>query len=168
MAPCYRGCRWVLCQLCSDLIRHVHNLNALTFEETRAGAFVKMILSSAMLYTLYGMASCMVDVLAARSKQRAAQTRSKVDDLVVPLVAEAAKRVLGTIFIIEVLMHLNVDMSAVIATLAVGSLTISFAAQEYIKSFFGILVVVLSKPLEVGDEVEIAGVSGYGMMAPLH
>ena len=47
--------------------------------------------------------------------------RSKVDDMVVPLMTEAAKRVFGIISIIEVLLHLNVDMSAATSTVRVAS-----------------------------------------------
>jgi MscS family membrane protein len=96
-----------------------------------------------------------VDVLSEYLSQRAARTKSRFDDLLVPLVRKSLKTFIiafGLVFIAD---NLNVNITSLIAGLGLGGLAFALAAQDTVKNLFGSLTVILDRPFRVGDWVVV-------------
>ncbi|MCQ2380745.1 MAG: mechanosensitive ion channel family protein [Acidaminococcaceae bacterium] len=52
------------------------------------------------------------------------------------------------------------NLSAVIASLGIGSLALALAAQDSVKNFFGAFIILVEKPFKVGDKISTGGMTG--------
>lgn len=98
-----------------------------------------------------------VDLVAAAAAARAAQTSTKVDDLLVPLLRKTAKvfvTAMGLVFVAETT---GVEVQSLIAGLGLGGLAFALAAQDTVKNLFGSVTVVIDRTFQVGDWVVIGG-----------
>jgi len=98
-----------------------------------------------------------IDVVAHVFARRAAQTVSRFDDLLVPLFRKAAKVVVTAIGIVFIADVVGISPSSLLAGVGLGGLAVALAAQDTVKNFFGSLTVLLDRPFEVGDAVNIGG-----------
>jgi MscS family membrane protein len=101
-----------------------------------------------------------VDVLAAYFALRAADTDTKVDDLLVPLIRKSLKVFIiafGLVFIAD---NLDIDITSLLAGLGLGGLAFALAAQDVVKNLFGSLTVLMDRPFHVGDWVVIGAQEG--------
>lgn len=102
----------------------------------------------------------LVDLFSAHFEAHAAQTASRFDDLLVPMLRKASKIVIlafGALFVAD---NLNVDISSLLAGLGLGGLAFALAAQDTVKNLFGSVTVLVDKPFQVGDFVTIGDVQG--------
>ncbi|PIE17147.1 MAG: hypothetical protein CSA66_06625 [Proteobacteria bacterium] len=98
-----------------------------------------------------------IDVIAHVLAKRADVTEGRFDDLLVPLFRKSAKIVIvaiGVVFIADVM---GISPASLLAGLGLGGLAVALAAQDTVKNFFGSLTVLLDRPFEVGDAVNIGG-----------
>ncbi len=117
---------------------------------------VHFVVAVAFVWTAYRL----VDVLAAVLEDRARQTGSKFDDLLVPLVRKILKVAViafGLLFIAD---SLDLPIGSILAGLGIGGLAVALAAQDAVKNLFGSLVVLLDQPFSVGDFITVGGTSG--------
>ncbi len=101
-----------------------------------------------------------VDVIAARMAFRAAESESKLDDQLVPLVRKALKVVTVIIGGLFVLQNLNVNVSSLLAGLGIGGLAFALAAKDTLANFFGSVMIFIDRPFQVGDWVVIGPAEG--------
>ena len=102
-----------------------------------------------------------VDVFAEFFADKAAQTETKLDDQLVPLLRRALKIstvVIGGVFVLQ---NLNVDVSSLLTGMAVGGLAFSLAAKDTVSNLFGSVTIFVDKPFSVGDQVLIENVEGF-------
>jgi len=102
----------------------------------------------------------LVDLLCAFLESKAAQTVSKTDDILIPLVRKALKvfvTVFGFVFVAE---NLDVEIGSLLAGIGLSGLALALAAQDAIKNLFGSVLVILDRPFEVGDWVVTGNVEG--------
>jgi MscS family membrane protein len=102
----------------------------------------------------------MIDVLTDWLQAKAANTDSKLDDQLVPLLRKTLKVFTAVIGVIFALQNLNVDVGSLLAGLGLGGLAFALAARDTIANFFGSLVVFIDKPFQIGDWVVIGKVEG--------
>ena len=100
------------------------------------------------------------DVFAGVFKQRAAQTDTRMDDQVVPLVARLLKFIVAATALVFVLSNLGIDVGGLIAGLGIGGIAIAFGAQDTVANLFGSVTIFADRPFQVGDWVKIGGVEG--------
>lgn len=117
---------------------------------------IRVMVMGSIVWALYHV----IDVFALRWADIAADTDTKLDDQLVPMVRKLAKIILVMSGILIVLQNLNVNVGAMIATLGVGSLAIAFAAKDMLANFFGSVVVFIDKPFQIGDWVVVDGAEG--------
>ena len=111
-------------------------------------------------YSIVWLAYRLIDVLIDWLDSKAAETETKLDDQLIPLLRKTLKvftAVIGTIFILQ---NFNVDVGSLLAGLGLGGLAFALAAKDTVANFFGSLVIFIDKPFQIGDWVVIGGVEG--------
>lgn len=103
----------------------------------------------------------LVDVADAWLTGLAARTRSRLDDMLVPLVRKTLKITVVVLGVAQIAQTLSdKPLTSIIASLGIGGLAVALAAQETIKNFFGSLVLLGDKPFELGDRVMVDSLDG--------
>lgn len=108
-------------------------------------------------YVIYSL----VDVIDYKLTHLADRTKSRLDDILAPLVGKSIR------FTIFALVALNVvhsvsgkSITTILAGLGVGGLAVALAAQDTVKNFFGSIVILGDKPFEIGDRIIVEGHDG--------
>ena len=118
---------------------------------------LKLAMSVVGVYAAYRL----IDVVMGYISARAARSKSRTDDVLIPLIEKTSKVLvvaLGAVFFVAP--ALGMQVTPLLAGLGVGGLAISFAAKDTIANFFGSLNVVLDRPFQVGDWVKIGNTEG--------
>jgi MscS family membrane protein len=102
----------------------------------------------------------LVDVLGDVAAQRAERTEGRMDDQLVPIIEGAAKLVVALLGIVFVFQNMGVDVGSLVAGLGIGGLAFALAAKDALANVFGSLTIFTDRPFQVGDAVEMGGVSG--------
>ena len=106
------------------------------------------------------MATAVVDLLSDALERRAGLTETKMDDQLVPLVRRSAKVLTWVVGVLFVLQNLNIDVSSLLGSLAIGGLAFSLAAKDTVANLFGSLTIFTDRPFQIGDYVDIGGTEG--------
>lgn len=91
---------------------------------------------------------------------KASKTETKMDDQAIPIVKSILKAFIIVFTILYILKLLEVNVTALIAGVSIGGLALALAAQETVKNFIGSMVVFIDRPFQIGDYVEIEGITG--------
>lgn len=102
----------------------------------------------------------LIDLIAVLAVAKAEQTKTKFDDILVPMIGKAAKIFAVAIGIVYGAQALNLPIVPLLGSLGIGSLAFAFAAKDTIENFFGSVAVILDRPFEVGDWVVIGDTEG--------
>ncbi|MCY3918219.1 MAG: mechanosensitive ion channel family protein [Chloroflexi bacterium] len=101
-----------------------------------------------------------VDIFTAVLRKRAAQTDTKMDDQLVPIIRTSLRvgvLALGGLFVLS---NLGVNVAALFAGVGLLGLGVALAAQDTVKNFFGGVTVFADKPFQIGDWIVVGGVEG--------
>lgn len=101
-----------------------------------------------------------VDIFTAVLRKRAAQTDTKMDDQLVPIIRTSLRvgvLALGGLFVLS---NLGVNVAALFAGVGLLGLGVALAAQDTVKNFFGGVTVFADKPFQIGDWIIVGGVEG--------
>ena len=101
-----------------------------------------------------------VDLVSEALEWKAAKTRTRVDDVLIPLLRKTAKIFIVVVGLIYAAESLNIEIAPLLASLGIGGLAFAFAAKDTIENFFGSVAVLLDRPFHVGDWVVIGNVEG--------
>lgn len=88
-------------------------------------------------------------------KNLAAKTATPLDDELVPLVRRVAKVLVWIIALLIILPIYGVNITALIATLGVGSLAIALAAQDTIANIISGFMIMVDRPFRLGDKIKL-------------
>lgn len=102
-------------------------------------------------------ANRVVDVIGVWLHEKAAATENKYDDILVPLISRTSKFFVFCVGIIFIGNSLTLDMKSIIAGMGIGGFAFAFAAKDAIANLFGSLTILLDKPFQIGDLVNIGG-----------
>ncbi len=116
----------------------------------------KVILGFAGVWSLFRL----TDLLAHVARDRASRTRTRIDDLLIPLVERSLKVFFFAMGVIYIADSFDVEILPLLTGLGIGGLAVAFAAKDTIENFFGSVAVILDRPFEVGDWVMIDGTEG--------
>ena len=83
----------------------------------------------------------------------AAQTETRADDELIPLIRRVFQIVVWVIAAIIVLDHFGIGVSSLVVTLGAGSFAIALAAQETLSNMIAGFVLFVDRPFRVGDRV---------------
>ncbi len=106
------------------------------------------------------IATASVDLAADAMQRRADRTDTKMDDQLVPLLRRSAKMLTWVIGGLFVLQNMQVDVSSLLGSLAIGGLAFSLAAKDTVANVFGSFTIFTDRPFQIGDWVLIDGTEG--------
>ncbi len=90
----------------------------------------------------------------------AEQTESKLDDELVPIVSRLTNIAIISIASVVILDSVGYDVTAIIASLGVGSVAIAYASRKTIADIFGGAHILSTKPFVVDDIVKVGDKAG--------
>ena len=96
------------------------------------------------------------------SREIAPKTETKLDEQMIPLFIRVAQIALVLIALVMLLGHFDVDVSALVATLGVGSLAVALAAKETLEDTLAGFVIMIDRPFRIGDRIEIQDLDTWG------
>ncbi|MGY8768161.1 MAG: mechanosensitive ion channel family protein [Pirellulales bacterium] len=102
----------------------------------------------------------LVDLLSSYLAKKALKTKTRFDDLLVPIVARALKAVLVCVAIISIAEIYDFRITGLIGGLGLGGIAIALAAKDTLNNVFGSFTVMLDRPFEIGDWIITDGVEG--------
>ena len=85
----------------------------------------------------------------------AAKTLTTLDDKLIPLLRKVSKLLVWVLAFLIILPLYGVNISALIATLGVGSLAVALAAQDTIANVISGFMIMVDSPFRVGDEIKL-------------
>lgn len=131
-------------------------VRVLEFQDGELSTFLRggyVVFTVASVFAAYRV----VDVLGAWLLEKAEKTENKYDDILVPLISKTSKFFVFCIGIIFIGNSLTLDMKSILAGMGIGGLAFAFAAKDTIANIFGSLTVLLDKPFQIGDLINIGG-----------
>jgi MscS family membrane protein len=99
----------------------------------------------------------LIDLVAGYLASLAAETESRFDDLLVPMIRRAAKVVLLAFGVVFVAQNLNVNVTSLLTGLGLGGLAVALAAKDTLENVFGSVTVLTDRPFQIGDWVVLDG-----------
>lgn len=107
------------------------------------------------------MAYSLVDVVDWSLRKVAMNTGSQMNMMLAPFVRKSLRI---TVVVLGVLQGATLlsdkPLTAVVASLGVGTIAISLAAQDTIKNLFGSIVLLTDRPFEIGDRIVVDQTDG--------
>jgi MscS family membrane protein len=82
------------------------------------------------------------------------RSKSKMDDMLLPIMRKSLKAVIWLLALINIAQILSDQpISSIIAGLGIGGLAFALAAQDSLKQIFGAFVIFADKPFELGERI---------------
>ncbi len=135
------------------------SIPTLEFSE-EAENVIKVIARLIAAISVVAIAFRLADIFADYLVDRAADTETKLDDQLVPLVRTILKAFIIAIGLLFILQNLDVDITSLIAGLGLGGLAFALAAQDSVRNFIGGITILADKPFQVGDWVLVGSIEG--------
>lgn len=88
-------------------------------------------------------------------KDIAAQTKTRLDDDIVPLLRGSLNIIVWVIGFLVILPLYGVNINALIAALGVGSLAIALAAQDTIANIIAGFLIMIDRPFRIDDKIKL-------------
>lgn len=118
---------------------------------------LRVFYASVFGYAVY----CLVDVVDHYLGLVVDRSRSKVDQMLTPLVGRSIRITVLVVVALHVAQSLSdKPVASLLAGLGVGGLAVALASQETLKNFFGSLQIIADKPFDIGDRIVVDGHDG--------
>ena len=102
----------------------------------------------------------LINLMAAYLTTKAAQTETKFDDLLVPLVSKSLKIFIVFIGVLTCAQAFSLPMAGLLGGTAIGGMALALAAQDSVSNLFGSITVLIDRPFEIGDWIVTGNVEG--------
>ncbi len=89
-------------------------------------------------------------------------TETTYDDHILPFFRRLVLIILIVIVVIILLAHFEVNVSALVATLGIGTLAVALAAQEVFSNMISGFIILIDQPFRIGDRIELEELSTWG------
>jgi len=112
----------------------------------------KAVAAIAVAYAIYRL----VDVIEYYLQRWTSKTKTKLDDMLVPVVRKSLRitiAIVATIYIIDNI--LDQDVGAILLGAGVGGIAIALAAKDTIANFFGSVTIFTDRPFQIDELVKI-------------
>jgi MscS family membrane protein len=102
----------------------------------------------------------LVDVFIAFLRPRIAESESRLDDQLLPVLSGALKALIFVMVAILILQNSGYNISGLLAGLGLGGLAVALALQPTLANVFAAITIFVDRPFHVGDGVSVSGVAG--------
>ena len=119
-------------------------------------AAVQVFLSYAVIRAFYSL----VDVLTGYLSLLTSQTENTLDDHLLPLVGRSLKIFVIVFGVLVAFQNLGFNVMSVLAGLGLGGLAFALAAQDTCANLFGSLMILVDRPFQIGDWINVDGMEG--------
>jgi len=92
----------------------------------------------------------------------AKQTETTFDDHILPFLRRVASIIIFLTALVMLLSHFQVDVTAFVATLGIGSLAIALAGQEVLGNMISGFIIIIDRPFRIGDRIELEELQTWG------
>jgi MscS family membrane protein len=96
------------------------------------------------------------------SEEVAPKTETELDEQMIPFLSRVILIGLSLIGAIILLGHYDVNVSALVTTLGVGSLAIALAGQAALADTISGFIIMIDRPFRIGDRIEIQDLDTWG------
>ncbi len=96
------------------------------------------------------------------SDERISKTDTDLDEQLLPFFMRIALILLSAIGVITILSHFDVDITAMVTTLGIGSLAVALAAQNALEDTISGFLIMVDQPYRIGDRIEILDLDTWG------
>lgn len=125
------------------------------------GEFIDKVFLFLILLSIFWIALRIVDFITHVLLVRAAKTKNKADDQLVPFIKELLKFLIAFVGFFVLLGYVfEVNAVSLITGLGIGGIAIAMAAKESLENLLGSFLIFLDKPFTVGDVVKVDGIEG--------
>lgn len=136
-------------------------MKALSFTHDRINNLFQTITSVLLVMAMAWVAYRLTDVIYHWIKRGADRTKSKMDDMLAPLVRTSLRVTVAVLAGLQIATLLSdKPLTSILAGLGVLSIGISLASQDTVKNLFGSLMILADKPFEIGDRIVVDGHDG--------
>lgn len=114
----------------------------------------RAVAAIAVTYTIYRL----VDVVEFYLLKWTSKTKTKLDDMLVPVVRKSLRvtiAIIATLWIADGI--LGAQIRTILLSAGVGGIAIALAAKDTVANFFGSITIFTDKPFQVDELVEIEG-----------
>jgi len=101
-----------------------------------------------------------IDAVVSFLKPKVAQTESKLDDHLLPILNTTLKSFVVLVAILLVIQNMGYNITSLLAGLGLGGLAVALAAQDTLSNVFGAIAIFVDQPFRVGEQVQLEGFSG--------
>ena len=122
-----------------------------------------VLMNSARFVLMVGVvwsASRVIDWIAEIFAGMARATRSKLDDILVPMVRRVVKIVVVILGMVWIAENMGQDIGTLLAGLGIGGIAIALASRDSVENFFGAITILADRPFEVGDWIVMGDIEG--------
>ncbi|NCG11771.1 MAG: mechanosensitive ion channel, partial [Planctomycetia bacterium] len=102
----------------------------------------------------------LVDLISSRLEESAAETDSKLDDQLAPMIRKSLKLLVTTGAVIYLIQSTGEDVMPLVTGLGVLGIGVSLAAKDTFANLFGSITVFADRPFSLGDWVKVGGIQG--------
>ncbi|MSP24244.1 MAG: mechanosensitive ion channel family protein [Myxococcales bacterium] len=100
------------------------------------------------------------DVMAAGLAASPERADARLDAALIPVLRKSAKGAVITIGFVVFLKSIDFDVTALLASLSIGTLAFGLAAKDTLANFFGSLSIFVDAPFAIGDYIHVDGTEG--------
>lgn len=141
----------------SFIIVALHFFFLLIFKET---PFIKNVLNSLMLYTLFWAILAIAEALREIVYKATAKFNDDLSKEMGGFILTLIKVLISGIGLAAILQVWGVNVTALIASLGLGGLAFALAAKDTASNLFGSLALLLDRSIRIGEWVKVGGVEG--------
>lgn len=118
-----------------------------------------------VLYFLVGFIFCwrlVTHIFTWLKDEVSYKTESTLDDQLFPFFERVVLILLSTIGLITILSHFDINITAMVTTLGIGSLAIALAAQNTLEDTINGFMIMFDRPYRIGDRIELLDLNTWG------
>jgi len=96
----------------------------------------------------------LVDGFSVYFSARASQSKTALDDQLVPFIAKTLKIFLILTSVLVLAQNMGYSISGLIASLGIGGIAVAMAAKDTIANVFGSIMLLIDRPFTIGDWIK--------------
>jgi MscS family membrane protein len=102
----------------------------------------------------------LVDVFIAFLRPRIAESESRLDDQLLPVLSGSLKAFILVIVGVLILQNSGYNISGLLAGLGLGGLAVALALQPTLANVFAAVTIFVDRPFQIGDELSVGDAAG--------